>query len=197
MTRIFRQRITCPKCRHSFTVETNFSRWIRKNPLLDSTEVGTVGTDEDGETKRILWHRYKTEKYGREVQCMMILEIKENGSDLTPSQRDTLCINNQLIRNRRSTPNKKMKYQKGNTSLKVYSTLAEKDIYCRHFGHHVIRFSHTDPIDSKWIEWDHQKIDTNTLVKLLRFDLDPDNLQPLDIRNRHWKDISNKLPGME
>jgi len=64
---------------------------------------------------------------------------------------------------------------------------------------HVLRFSGLGPDDSKFIEWDDKDINADTLTDLLRFDLDPDTLKPIDLRNHHQTAFKKNLhlPGLD
>jgi len=162
------------------TAEDAFSRWLCNHPELQSKD-GFTCTDHDK-----CWHRFRTD-HGRDFQLMMILEIKNFGAVLSESQRDTLYTENQLLRNRRQTPTKQLQWQAGIAPLKVWSTMRKRYVWVRHFGVHVLRFSDQGPEDSEWIEWDRHHIDCKQLLALLKFDLDPDTLQPMDGRSHHRK----------
>jgi hypothetical protein len=187
MTRQYNEEFHCPDCKKRFSRETEFGRWIRNNDLLESSR-GYCVVDQD------YWiHRYKTFR-GREFQLIMLVEIKTLGSSLTPAQYDTLHCANQVMRNRRITPTKDCQWQAGPSRIvKVKSIIAKKEVYLRVHGIHVLVFSHLGPDDSKWITWDRKPIDTTILTSILRFDLDPDNLRDLDLRNHHPENNPNQL----
>lgn len=184
MTRAFRETIHCPHCGAEITNETAFSRWIRRYPELASEE-GYGLADQD-----LVWHKFRI-KQSRDFQLMMDIEVKTHGADLTLSQRDTLLIRHQLIANRYETPTKKTRWQAGHTVRWVFSAILGRKTWVRHFGVHVLRLENTAPNDSEWIEWDKKRIDEATLVSILKFDLDPDTLQPMDYRSHH----RSKYPG--
>lgn len=177
MTRPFNQQFHCNNCGCWQTQESSFSRWIRGNKELDSRS-GYCVIDQD------YWiHRFKT--YGdRAFQLLMLVEIKTLNGQLSDAQRDTLHIINQFLRNRRQTPTKDLKHQPGN-ALPVKSTMNGAFVNVRAYGMHVLQFSGLGPDDSESINWDSKPIDVATLTGLLRFDLDPDSLNPLDLRNHH------------
>lgn len=159
-------------------METLFGRWIRNHQSLDS-QSGYCVTDQD------YWiHRYKIYK-DREFQLLMLVEIKTMGSPLSDAQRDTLHMANQLMRNRRQTPTKGLRYQAGNGPLRVRSAMRGGDVWLRAYGMHVLTFSGLGPDDSTEIIWDGKVIGVEQLVAILRFDLDPDTLGPLDLRSHH------------
>lgn len=183
MTRPFNQTTHCQNCKTWSTSETLFGRWIRNNPSLDSRDGFSV-IDQD------YWvHRFKVDG-NRLFQCLMLVEIKTNSAELTAAQRDTLHVINQLMRNRRSTPTKHDP-QCGNT-LKVVSTFSGKKAELRAYGMHVLRFSGLGPDDSKEMWWNKTRISVDQLTALLRFDLDPDSLRPIDLRNHHMT-INNQV----
>jgi len=191
MTRGFQERTDCEHCGRTTTKETAFGRWVRKNELLDSDN-GYSACDHD-----LRWHKFRTER-GREFQLYMNIEIKSFGAEPTRSQEDTMHIENQLMRNRRQTSTKKLRWQAGTSVLEVYSSMIRRRVWVRHFGVHLLRFSGQGPEDSDWIIWDKRKIDLATLVGLLKFDLDPDTLRPMDFRSHHRKRLvttQDTLPG--
>jgi hypothetical protein len=179
MTKPFNAQYHCPNCKTWTTQETMFGRWIRNNPELDS-RAGYCVSDQD------YWiHRFKSYQ-GRDFQLLMLVEIKTQGMAMTPAQKDTLHVVNQLMRNRRQTPTKELVHQAGSSVVDVHSTMAGKRVKVRAYGMHVLTFSGLGPDDSDWITWDtRHTIDAGTLTAILRFDLDPDTLKPLDLRNHH------------
>lgn len=179
MTRPFNAQFHCPNCRTWQTQETLFGRWIRSNKEIDSS-AGYSVSDQD------YWvHAYKT--YGsRDFQCIMLVEIKTMSSKMSKAQEDTLSIVNQLMRNRIQTPTSNIKRQAGRGPVSVYSTMLRRYVTLKAFGVHILQFSGLGPDDSDLILWDgRNQISIETLTKILRFDLDPDTLKPLDLRNHH------------
>ena len=181
MTRQFNQQFHCPNCKTWQTQETMFGRWIRNNRELDSAK-GYCVTDQD------YWiHRFKTHG-DRSFQCIMLVEIKTMGAELSAAQNDLLWIIDQIMRNRRDTPTKKdTRTQAGMGVVKVRSVISKREVVLKAFGVHVLTFSALGPDDSSWITWDKKQIDQETLTGLLRFDLDPDTLNKIDLRNHHRK----------
>lgn len=178
MTRSFNQQFHCANCKTWQTAETLFGRWIRSNPDLDSRHGYSV-TDQD------YWiHKYKTHET-RRFQLLMLVEIKTMGAELSEAQRDTLYQVNQLMRNRRQTPTKELRYQTSSGPLTVKSTMLGGEVVMRAFGMHVLTFSGLGPDDSEWIRWDRTQISVDQLTSILRFDLDPDTLRELDLRLHH------------
>jgi len=161
--------------------ENPFSQWVRRHPELDSGD-GFSTSDLD-----IVWHKFRTER-GRDFQLLMIIEVKTMGGKISLAQRDTLIQLDQLVRNRRATPTKpkeKNPLQSGTGPHKTFSTMVKRNIAIKAFGVHLLRFSHTNPRDSEWIDWDYRKITEDQLIQILTFDLDPDTLRPMDWRSHH------------
>lgn len=175
----------CPNCRTLHTAESGFGRWIRNNTELESS-AGFCVVDQD------YWiHAYKVHE-NREFQCLMCVEIKTHGGTMTQAQRDTLHVVNQLLRNRQQTPTKKDALAGGSAIRTVHSAMLNRKISLRSFGAYVLTFSGLGPEDSKWMTWGggdgrsrRKPITQEQLTQLLRFDLDPDTLRPLDLSNHH------------
>ena len=188
MTRKFNQNVGCPYCHRDHTIETAFSRWMRKNPRIGSSPDAAAIVSFDCD---VLLHKYLTynDTLGsRDIQAMMFIEVKTFGAEMTGAQRDTLGILNQILRNRKGTPNaKKRRIQAscGDSKDKAWSKLNKKWVIIRLFGGHLLQFSGQCPITSQEIEWDRKPIKVEQLVLLLRFELDPDTLMPIDWRRHH------------
>lgn len=187
MTRTFDGRVCCPHCKKWHTQETALERWIRNSSDLDSRNAGLVRFDCD-----ILFHRYlvPTDKKGtRNLQCVMFIEAKTHWGDMTPAQRDTLSMLSQVLRNRKRNIHAAKKGRHANERTppcKCYSHLLKKDVRLWLFGGHVLRMSNNCPEDSQRINWDGHPVDTETLVRILRFELDPDDItKPIDWRRRY------------
>jgi hypothetical protein len=174
------------------TAETGFSRWMRSRKDLDS-EMGVVCCDMDYPVLR-----YKT-ACGRTVQCVMFVEVKTHGKEPDLWQQDLLCFMDQFLNNRRTTPTKKnLKRQAALARTKVYSAKLKTDVTCWAFGGYLLQFEKTGPDDSDWIKWGprRREITEDQLAALLRFDLDPDTLGPLEIRSHHATAIPPLLSGI-
>jgi hypothetical protein len=124
---------------------------------------------------------------------MMMIEIKSFGAKMSDAQMDTIWMIDQILRNRRDTPTKDSRRQAGQAPLKARSYIAKTDVSLKSFGVHVLTFSGIGPDDSEWIRWDTKLIDLDILTKLLAFDLDPDSLKPLDLRNHHMTPANQVL----
>lgn len=161
-----------------FGSDTPFCAWLRRQqeelPSYSET-CGFVASDND-----VHIHCYMTEidsRGTREIQALMFLEIKTRGGRVHDSQRDTL--------------------------VKLHACLAKGNIVfsgqtIRHFGVSFIFLSGMDPDDSETIYWGRfdqskpfsrvirgKKITKEQLLKLLRFELHPDNLAPRPFRRHH------------
>lgn len=149
-------------------------------------------------------HRFFTHVDGkgtRDVQCQMFVETKSNGAELGDEQRDVLHMVNQCVR---TTPWLKQKTNVGRFAKghgqnvrRVFSVKNGRTIELRHYGVHLLRMSGSNPDNSEWLIWDDETVDVQTLIKLLRFDLDPDTLKPMDLR-RHKRGVDDhpRIPGI-
>src|SRR4249920_3672581 len=96
MTQRWNRYLRCPACGEQVSAEQPVDAWIRNHPELDSRRDGIVISDSDK------WvHRYGVRVKGelnRDVQYIMLVEIKTFARRENGSQADTLGIVNQLIR---------------------------------------------------------------------------------------------------
>lgn len=191
MTRRFNEYFHCVNCGMRSDAQSDFSRFVRECVELDSAR-GYVINDAD-----YIIHRYK-EDHDRRLQCLMMVEVKTHGAMPSSSQSDTLCALDQALRNRKTTPTIKRRYQ-SNDSLKViYSQMENGWVRFRCFGMYLLKFSGNGPEDSdliEWgrpvnmhlaeIEWKMTAINIRQMIDLLKFDLDPDTLNSFDLRIHH------------
>jgi len=155
-------------------------RWIRNHDQLDSKN-GIVRFDVD-----ILLHRFKTfqdNKGVRDIEFMMFIEVKTFNADLTLSQRDTLGILNQFLRNRCQNMHSEPRRQITGQPPKVYSRAKQKEIPIRMLGGHLLQLSGSNPDDGDCMYWDYRQIDKEMLVDLMLFNRDPDNLS---VAKKDW-----------
>jgi hypothetical protein len=153
--------------------ESPMERWIRNHKTLDSRN-GIVRFDID-----ILLHRFKTvsdAKGDRDIEFMMFIEVKTFCAELSDAQQDTLSLMNQLLRNRRPNRHSNPRRQTPGGPVKAYSRLKNREVPLRLLGGHLLQLSGSDPENSETILWDYKPIDAETLVDLMKFDRDPDNL---------------------
>jgi hypothetical protein len=119
----------------------------------------------------------------------MLVEVKTNGCDLNPAQRDTLHIVNQIMRNRNDTPTKKMVHQAGRSIVNVRSLMNNVPVTAWCYGAHLLKFSGLGPDDSDSITWDNKhQITKEQLTDILNFDLNPDTMESMDFRIHHYKE---------
>lgn len=177
MTRVFNDKWSCPECGVTHYKESLFNQWLRSNKSLAS-ENGFVFFDTD-----LIVHKYKTDN-DRTVQYLMFVEVKTFGAMPTEAQRDTLNVVGQFLRNRNDTPSKKHYLQVPGMGNYVHSTMSNSLVRIRAFGAHLLVFERKSPLDG-WIKWNKFYISVGQLEKLLRFELDPDSLQPMDNRIHH------------
>ena len=190
MTRQYNQQFQCASCGCTTTTETSFGRWLRSNPRLDSRD-GFTAYDID-----YVVHKYKTVAgnggTNRDYQLIMLVEVKTKNGTVSESQRDTLYILSQIIENRRGNRHTGKAshnnwHRNSSGPLKVFSSANQKYVSVRCYGFYTLRFSNLGPDDSDDIFWNKKKIDTDTLEKLLNFDIDPDTFIDINeaLRNRH------------
>jgi SAM-dependent methyltransferase len=80
----------------------------------------------------------------------------------------------------------------------AYSVILGQDVTAWFFGGYLLQFSGTGPHDSEWIKWGpkRREITEEQLAALLRFDLDPDTLGPLEIRRHHASPMPPLFSGI-
>jgi hypothetical protein len=162
-----------------FGSDIPFMAWLRsqeKELPSYSANVGFAATDVD-----LFIHRYLTglqdAEGTRDIQALMMVEVKTRGGSLRDSQRDTLA--------------------------KIHACCGFREVeYCgqalRHFGVSVLFLSGTTPDDSDEIIWGRfdpkkahkqhikcRSITRERLFELLRFDRHPDNLSKNAFRRHH------------
>jgi hypothetical protein len=193
MTRQWRETVPCPKCGMRVSTESAFDRWVRNHERLDSVRDGVVITDGDKHVHRC--HiRVKGESI-RDVQYLMDIEVKAFGRDMTDSQRDTLHIHNQLLRTN-GWKKQLGRFLTGHEQnvRNVFSSYSGKHVQVIHYGVHKLRMTGADPVTSDRITWDDKQIDVDQLVGLLRFDVNPDSLRPME--HRRHKRIDDRAPTL-
>lgn len=160
--------------------EDGFQRWVRNNPDLDSQRHGLSICDSD------LWiHKYKVHHNHvgcRRVNHIMLVEYKRFGAEKRFAQSDTLGIIDQLLRNNRKGTPKAM-----DNKPRIAKCLSgRKDtVAVKAWGVHFLQMSGDCPATSDTIHWDRKPIDIWMLGKLLRFELNPDTLKPMEDRRHH------------
>lgn len=195
MTRLYNETFQCPDCGVIYAKEGLFKQWMRGHPGLLS-EDGLCVFDID-----FLVHKFKVpfddKRKTRQVQCMMMVEIKTFGADLRPAQEDTMRILSMVMRNRRTNEHRKTTIRKqiGGLANKVYSSMLRREVSLRLYGVHVLQFEKTSPLNG-WMKWDGKLIIEDQLVGLLNFDIDPDSMLPIDFRRHHKAKQTPLLDGV-
>lgn len=159
-------------------LETPFGRWLRAQPSLDAVEAGLAAADVDMHI-----HKYKASVDGigtRRVHLMMTLEVKTGGGMPRLSQEQTLSFQHQILSRHRG-------------KLLCCIDGDYKSVW--HFGYFVLSMLGTSPDDYEHVTWCRfdergrlrrgDTLQTDDLVKILRFETDPSTLQPLKLRRHH------------
>lgn len=187
MTRTFNVCYTCKWCGKRSDAQTGFGRWMRNHKALDSI-FGIVRTDTD---HWIL--RWKTSLEGRDFQLLMLVEVKEMGSEPDEAQLDILhFVHLGMIR-----PRKNMHGAKCDNEFPATSTVTGRKVRVRYMGYHLLQFEKTNPDDSAWIKWDRKTISADVLVGVLALERHPDKPDKFMIeylRDRHRRDDHPLLP---
>lgn len=169
-----------------FGTDPDFCAWLRKQQKelpSYSKNIGFVASDVD-----LVLHRYMTaiDNIGsREIQSIMMLEVKSRNGKPHFSQLDTL-YKQHFVSNRR---------------VKLGNTLI-----C-HFGVSVLVLSGTDPSNSETMLWgrfkpsdngklSYREINLFQLYKLLKFELHPDNLTIQPFRRHHKTTVISMVEQM-
>jgi hypothetical protein len=75
----------------------------------------------------------------------------------------------------------------------IYSVMNGCKIQLICYGVHKLRLSGSAPDASQWITWDDKPINEQTLTLLLRFDIHPDSLRPMEHRRHKRADHTPTL----
>jgi len=161
---------------------SEFGGWLRRQESIPSNKV--VASDCD-----FVIHRHTTDvgTHGtREVQSMMLLEVKTRNGEPQWSQLDTMWLTHICANTRK--PRRTIRHQ----NKKVF-----------HEGVAFLSLSGTTPEDSALIRWgrfgaaakiDWTPIAADMLLSLLRFELDLDSFAPRPYRPHH---ASNSVVEIE
>jgi hypothetical protein len=148
---------------------SGFSKWTREEPRIAS-RLGYAMLDID-----FVWHQWlaREDRIGqRTVNHLMLIEEKSRGKDLQMSQRDTMYLIDQAM-----TDCDKRRL--------MVRTIRGDKVRIRWWGYHKLRYAGDAPDTSEWITWDKKPVSLDELVAILRFELNPRNLKPLDDRRHH------------
>ncbi len=162
-----------------FGEDTEFSGWLRRQQNIPSSLV--VATDCD-----YVIHRYKNPVDGigtREIQALMILEVKSRNGEPRFAQLDTMWLQHRCS----STTNRRIR-EKGNSVT--------------HHGVSFLSLSGTTPENSAMMRWGRfgkaaainwKPVDRPTLESLLLFNLHPDNFAPEPYRRHHKTSVIERV----
>lgn len=123
--------------------------------------------------------------WDRDIQYLMKIEVKTHGAKVGLAQMDTIAAVDNLLRT------KPWKEQRDDGRLipghqqntrKVFSRIANRDVRIICHGVHVLRMSHETPGSSAWLKWDERPITASQLEQIIRYEIDPDSLRPLEHR---------------
>lgn len=185
MTTGWREAVACDRCGSPVSTEQPIKAWIRTHDGLDSRQRCLCVGDSDLWVQRFGTRRHQT-GIDRSVMYLMLIEIKTHGRDLDDSQRDLLHIINQLLRTKPWREQRDLgRFQAGHqqNARIIYSHIARRKVRLQCYGVHKLRISGATPDTSDWMTWDDKPIQMSQLVELLRYDLDPDNLNRLEHRS--------------
>jgi hypothetical protein len=144
-----------------------FNRWVNglRKSELDPERYQLLWTDIDGIVMRNV--RQPTPK----ELWTMILEVKTFGNQrLTPSNVSAMDVLKAALERLHGTV----------TRIRMWGATERRRVLF--FGVHVLTLSHDRPDTSDWMEWDGRRITIKELIKLLRFELDPNKLTPFPTR---------------
>jgi len=122
---------------------TEFSKWIRKHPRLDSIKFGLSINDLD-----YIIHKYNDHKYIK----IQLIEEKRFDAKQKFSQRDSHNIMHQA-------------FKIANGSM---ISTGRGDKILKYFGYHIITFERSNPEDGK-IYLNDKIISKNNLIRFLKF----------------------------
>lgn len=150
--------------------------WMRNHRDLDSIKFSLSLTDRD-----LSAHHYRDNVDGlgrRRVQLIQAIEIKIHGGMPDKFQQQTKFFEHQLLNQKR----------------RLRCSLEGDRKIVWHFGYHILSIPGAVPVDGSMVTWVSftptgtlmgRTIPTSDLVRLLKFELRPDTLEPLKLRRHH------------
>lgn len=156
--------------------DTPFSAWLRAEPALDSIQCHLYATDRDYTTHSF---RDNVDALGpRRVQLMQALEVKTRGGMPNAFQQQTKFFEHQLLNQKR----------------RLQCSLDGDTKVIWHFGYHILSLPCDRPDEFPMVTWVSftesgalygRTISTADLIRVLKFELRPDTLEPLKLRRHH------------
>jgi hypothetical protein len=157
--------------------DTPFSAWMRNEGRITGTMPSSAFVSSDID---FLIHRYKTviDSCGtREIQALMILEVKTNSAKPRFAQLDSMWLHH--LCSNTSHPRRK---------------IVDSNRVIVHHGVSFLSMSGTTPMNSQKMEWgrfrrsasiEWREIDADNLIDLMMFDIHPDNFERNPYRRHH------------
>lgn len=173
-----------------FGQDEPFSQWIREQRSLDSVTHKLTVNDVDHTIHKYatyVWTKGARKECRRSLQLMMEVEVKTRSALPDRNQLQTLFNKHQLfVRDWHDS-----RYDQ----IECLDSITGKQSTVRHYGVSVLSMSGTRPDDSdtiKWLRFNKSGrlmgpvINTDTLIGLLGFDLDPVKVATkIDLRDHH------------
>lgn len=176
-------------------IEDRWKAWFRNNPELDSQIHGISIMDTDMWVHKFGERRGRITGWDRGVQYLMKIEVKTWGASVGPAQMDTINAVDNLLRTK---PWKEHRIDGRLVSghpqnvRKVFSRIADQDVRIICHGVHILRMDKDTPGTSDWLKWDEREITVDTLLRIMRYEVDPDSLRALE--HREHKKASDQPP---
>lgn len=169
-----------------------FGQWLREQEALDSAEFCLSITDCDFWVHRYTPRQEKNSDVRQVIDHLMLVEVKCFNRSVPFAQSDTLQLVDQLCR--RATTNARGKRRTAKLRDLRDGRVGPRRV--RFLGVHVLQMSGDRPDNSDEIRWDAKyDLTEGALIRLLRFDSDPDSpTRPLDTRRHHRRPTRETHP---